>query len=235
MKFLKKQRKGFTLIELLTVIAIIGILAGLASAGIPMAMNKARQMSASSNLRSIAQAIVNLRNEGKVISNSGSEAKKYQATDVAGYAEVLARYAGLTNADVWIVGSDTDGYTSLPKHVLSEIDDGSNELSGNAVSWDVVVNAKKNPKDATGYPIIWLRGLTTSGEWEEDSPFGIGVGMIAFADGHVRQVSNLLSEDDQLSSYDGKSTTSSYMDAIGANSGSGSARKPSVLKGQGAD
>lgn len=236
MKRPNSQRKGFTLIELLTVIAIIGILAGLASAGIPMAMNKARQMSASSNLRSIAQAVVNLRNEGKIISNAGSEAKKYQANDVAGFAEVLALYAGVTTGDVWVVGSDTDGYSSVPKHVLSEITDGTNELSGGAISWDVVANAKKNPKDATGYPIVWLRGLSTSGEWDEDSPFGAGVGMIAFADGHIKQVSNLLSEDDQLSSYDGKSTTSSYTDAIGANSGgSGTARKPTVLKGQGAD
>lgn len=235
MKVLKKQRKGFTLIELLTVIAIIGILAGLASAGIPMAMNTARQMSAQSNLRSIAQAVVSLRNQGKIINNNGSDAKKYQATDVAGFAEVLARYANLTTGETWVVGSDVDGYTSLPKHVLSEINDGTNELSGNAISWDVVVNARRNPKDETGYPIAWLRGLSTSGEWDEDAPFGQGVGMIAFADGHIKKVPNLLSDEDQLSSYDGKSTTSSYQDAIGANASGGSSRKPTVLKGTSAN
>lgn len=237
MKFrAKKQRKGFTLIELLTVIAIIGILAGLASAGIPMAMNAANRMTASNNLRSIAQAVVNLRNEGKIINNNGSDAKKYQATTVAGFAEVLARYASITTAKTWVVGSDEDGYTTFPQHVLSEIDDGTNELEGNAISWDVVANARKNPKDATGYPIAWLRGLQTDGEWEEDAPFGKSYGMIAFADGHVKSVTNLLADDDQLSSYDGKTRTSNYSDAIGANTGgSGNARKPTVLKGQGAN
>lgn len=231
----KKQRKGFTLIELLTVIAIIGILAGLASAGIPMAMNAANQMSASSNLRSIAQAVVNLRHEGKIINNNGSDAKKYQATTVAGYAEVLARYTSVNTGKTWVVGSDEDGYSSgIPQHVLSEIDDGTNELDGNAISWDVVVNARKNPKDATGYPLAWLRGLQTSGEWDDDSPFGKSVGMIAFADGHVKKVTNLLSDEDQLSSYDGKTQTSSYLDAIGANTG-GSAKKPTVLQGQSAN
>ena len=105
MKQLKKSRKGFTLIELLTVIAIIGILAGLASAGIPMAMNKARQMVASNNLRSIAQAIVSIRNEGKIITNNGSDARKYQASDVAGFAEVLARYTSVREGETWVVGS----------------------------------------------------------------------------------------------------------------------------------
>ena len=120
MKQLKKSRKGFTLIELLTVIAIIGILAGLASAGIPMAMNKARQMVASNNLRSIAQAIVSIRNEGKIITNNGSDARKYQASDVAGFAEVLARYTSVREGETWVVGSDVDGYTTVPQHVLSE-------------------------------------------------------------------------------------------------------------------
>ena len=234
MKQLKKSRKGFTLIELLTVIAIIGILAGLASAGIPMAMNKARQMVASNNLRSIAQAIVSIRNEGKIITNNGSDARKYQASDVAGFAEVLARYTSVREGETWVVGSDVDGYTTVPQHVLSEIDDGTNELSGGAISWDVVVNARRNPKDEVGYPIAWLRGLGTDGQWEEDAPFGRAYGLIAFADGHVKSVTNLLAEEDQLSSYDGKSQTSNYMDAIGANSGS-AARKPTVLKGQGAE
>ncbi len=229
---IRKFRRGFTLIELLTVIAIIGILAGLASAGIPMAMTKARQMAASNNLRSIAQAIVTLRNDNKIITNNGSDAKKYQATDVAGFAEVLARYTAVRSGDVWIVGSDVDDYTSIPAHVLSEVDDGTNELSG-AVSWDVVANARRNPKDEVAYPIAWLRGLSTSGEWDEDSPFGKSYGLIAFADGHVRNYTNLLSEDDQLSSYDGKTRTASYQDAIGANSGSSSGHKPTVLKGQG--
>lgn len=235
MKILKKQRKGFTLIELLTVIAIIGILAGLASAGIPMAMNKAKQMGAGNNLRSIAQAVVSLRQDGKIISNAGSDAKKYQASDVAGFAEVLARYTSVRNGDAWVVGDDTDGYTAIPQHVLSEIDDGTNELSGNPISWDVVVNAKRNPKDEVGYPIAWLRGLSTSGEWDEKSPFG-KYGIIAFADGHIKSYSNgnILAEEDQLSSYANASPTSSYMDAIGANTG-GTGRKPTVLKGQGAE
>ncbi len=231
MKIQKSSRKGFTLIELLTVIAIIGILAGLASQAIPMAMNKANQLSASSKLRDISQAIYGLRVDGNII-KQGSDPESYKASTVAEFAEVLARYTGVNKGATWIVGPDEDDYDTVPSHVLSEIDDGTNELSG-AISWSVVVNAKKNGiKDQSAYPVAWLRGLSTGGEWDEDAPFEGKFGLIAFADGHVQSYTNgnLKRDEDKLTSFDGKTTTTSYSDAIGTSSSGNT--KPTVLEGK---
>ncbi len=215
-----KNRKGFTLIELLTVIAIIGILAGLASQAIPAAFGAVRRMSASNNLRQIATAIVSYNQgggaSGRVI-KSGSEPKSGKAGSVAQFAEVLARSQGLTDAAVWYIESDDelDG-AEIPRTVLSETTDGQNQMeSVKPASWAVVVDGKRSPKDATRYPIIWLRGLETSGEWKEEAPFGASHGLIAFADGHVNSVENLLQDDTKLRASDGKTDTSSYQEAIG--------------------
>ena len=232
MKILKKHRKGFTLIELLVVIAIIGILAGLAGAGIPAAMNTVRQMQASAKLRSIGQAYTSYSTSGgktRNISNKGSNPEKGQATSVADYAEVLARYAGLTDARTWYVESDNAIQGEIPMTVLSETTTGSNQLKDvSPISWAVVANAQRNPKNQSGYPMAWLRGLISDGTWAEDAPFGSGVGIILFADGSVQKVSNL-QLDQVMMKADGKGTTSNYQEAITSGSSSGGL-VPTVLE-----
>jgi len=55
-------------------------------------------------------------------------------------------------------------------------------------------------------PLIWTRGLTTTGTWPVDSPWGIG-GHIAYLDGHVLFYTELGEEDGQLvNPSDGKLT-----------------------------
>ncbi|MCD8283374.1 MAG: type II secretion system GspH family protein [Opitutae bacterium] len=223
MKSSKNTRKGFTLIELLAVIAIIGVLAGLVSQAIPAAFGAVRRMSASNNLRQIATAIVSYNQgggaSGRVIKD-GSEPKSGKASSVAEFAEVLARSQGLTDAAVWYIESDDalEDVTEFPRTVLSETTDGSNEMQNvKPASWAVVVNAKRSPKDSTRYPIAWLRGLETSGEWKDDAPFGSSHGIMAFADGHIESPENLLQDETKLRSSDGKNDTSSYQEAIGDN------------------
>lgn len=232
MKNNKKQRKGFTLIELLVVIAIIGILAGLATQAIPAAFSAVNRMRATNNVRSIAQAYINYSQNGpktRNISSKGSNPEKGQANSVADYAEVLARYAELTSGAVWYVDSDNAITGEIPATVLSETTTGSNQLKDvSPISWAVVANAQKSPKNTSGYPIAWLRGLETSGKWAEDAPFGEAHGIIAFADGSVVQVNNL-SIDEVLMRADGKGTTSSYQEAISSGTSSGSLQ-PTVLE-----
>ncbi|MBQ6705682.1 MAG: type II secretion system protein [Opitutales bacterium] len=232
MKNLKKLRKGFTLIELLVVIAIIGILAGLASQAIPAAFNTVYRMRATNNLRSIAQSYINYSQSGakaRNISNKGSNPEKGQASSVADYAEVLARYAGLTSGKVWYVDSDPNLQGEPPATVLSETTSGTNQLKDlSPISWAVVANAQKNPKNQSGYPIAWLRGLSSDGTWDENAPFGANAGIIAFADGSVVQVNNL-QLDEVLMRADGKGTTANYQEAITSGSAGGNL-VPTVLE-----
>lgn len=235
MKKSQNNRKGFTLIELLTVIAIIGILAALAVPTIGIGMDKVRQLVASNNLGQIAKAYVSYMQEGtngRRITNDGDEPERGKASSVASVAEILARRAGLVDAEVWYVASDDNvDSENIPKTVLEEGTDGANQLREvKPISWAVVVNTKKNPKAGkTAYPIAWLRGLQTTGEWDENAPFGAGTGFIAFADGSVRKYANLLSDEDQFRSADGKRSSENYQDAIGAN-GANSGLVPTVLE-----
>lgn len=60
-----KRRAAFTLIELLTVVAIIGILAGIVISGISGVRKKANQVRCLSNLRQVGVAIIAYANDNK--------------------------------------------------------------------------------------------------------------------------------------------------------------------------
>lgn len=214
----KNQRKGFTLIELLTVIAIIGLLAGVLFSVGPAAMKAAQKSAASTSLKQIATSYINFAQGSGRSRNitEGSNPRNGQANSPALYAEVLARYADASSAKAWYIESDDALSSSIvPETVLSNIKDGTNQMqSVSPVSYAVVVNASKNLDDR--YPIIWTRGLKPVGEWEEKSPWGKG-GHIAFGDGHVMWYDNLNLDGNRLTNRENGNETSNYQEAIGTN------------------
>lgn len=214
----KKHRQGFTLIELLTVIAILGLLAGLVAAVIPLANTAAHKSTALSNLRGIIASYGTYVDSNRPITE-GSNAEQGQASSPALFAEVLARYAQLEQGTVWYIEDDPrlDG-KEIPQRVLQNGRDGTNLLQAvSPISWAVVVGASKGRVKSTDYPLVWTRGLETSGKWRDDSPWQGAGGHIAFGDGHVEWYTNLNIAGKRLSHYTTRQETSSYVDAIGEN------------------
>jgi prepilin-type N-terminal cleavage/methylation domain-containing protein len=213
----KRNRQGFTLVELLTVIAIIGILAAVLVPGVQAAMKLARKNAASGNVRQIALSYRIFATQGGKSRSiqEGSNPKNGQASTPAQYAEVLARYADLRSGEIWYIDSDDKlSAQTIPPNVLSQGDDGNNLLqSVSPISWAVVVGASKNLTDQ--YPLIWTRGLDTSGTWKEDSPWRREGGHIAFGDAHVRWYDNLNLDGNRLTNLTNGNETSSYQEAIG--------------------
>lgn len=213
----KNKRSGFTLIELLTVIAILGLLISVLVPTIQIAQTTAKRGVARGDLSSIAKAYYGFATADGKSRNiaEGSDAKKGQANSPALYAEVLARYQDLTSAKLWYIDSDDAITGEIPTNVLSQIKDGTNQLNAvKPISWAVVVQASKNL--TTNYPILWTRGLETSGKWKKESPWGEDGGHIAYGDGHVAWFKDL-NLDKAFVNFKNGSETSSYQEAIGDN------------------
>ena len=96
-------RKGFTLIELLTVIAIIGILAGMLSVVVPLVKMKAAQLDASNNCRQIALAYTAYSGSGTTAKNISLE-KSGTVTRWAVY--LTQKNPEINNAKLWFIASD---------------------------------------------------------------------------------------------------------------------------------
>jgi prepilin-type N-terminal cleavage/methylation domain-containing protein/prepilin-type processing-associated H-X9-DG protein len=208
MKTKSNPRSGFTLIELLTVIAIIGILAAILIPAVGKVREVANKTKSSSNIRSIAVSYATYSTSaGKVRTLT---ANKLERQSVAAVAEFLAKQVDLTDAAIWIIGSDPavtayeqDGNT-LPTTVGYRNATNDFEVTkGNApwndsvpVGYDFALGAGGNDPTSTT-PLLWTRGLSTGGNWGKNSPWGLG-GHIAFLDGHVTFYNDLEGEDGQL-------------------------------------
>jgi prepilin-type N-terminal cleavage/methylation domain-containing protein/prepilin-type processing-associated H-X9-DG protein len=219
---LPKHRRGFTLVEILAVVAIIGLLAGIIGPGIMAARRSAQQGVAMQNLKGIAQACVAYYNSNGPITDDASD-EDSKATSVVKFAEVLAKKGSFGSAAPWYIESEDNGPAGvIPKMVIMN---GSNTMTGvKPTGWAVVVNAKKNKWNRTTYPLLWTRGLTTEGSWnEKTSPWSGEGGHIAFGDGHAAWYAELKSDKNKLIKAEGNdnSTTSSYQEAIGTESSGG--------------
>lgn len=212
-------KKGFTLIELLTVIAIIGILAGIIIPTVGRVRDSAGKTKASNNLRQIANAYALYALSGQRvlnISNDSNDPNRGEATDIANWAGVLAIKSDLYDARVYYVDNDDDAPNVIPPTV-GTWDGTTYSPNANFTDQSVVVVANMSRRAGTTLPVVWTRGLDTAdGTWDTNSPWGTEGGVLAMTDGSVQFYSDLLGDsgDGVLLDFDDRSTTFSVSDAL---------------------
>lgn len=224
MKQKKSANAGFTLIELLTVIAIIGILAAILIPAVGKVRETANKMRSSANIRSIAVSYATYSSSGGRVRTL--TASKLNTKNIHSVAEFLAKQVELYDASVWIIDSD-------PKFIDFENEGGdvpaiigyrdSNNAFQTSTDWSTRVPlgydfalAAGGNDPATTTPLTWTRGLTSSGTWPKDSPWGLG-GHIAYLDGHVQFYNDLEGEDGQLVNPTNGQATSNILDIHSSN------------------
>ncbi len=218
-----KSHKGFTLIELLTVIAIIGILAGILIPAIGNVRKSASQAKSMSNLKQIALAYNTFSSSGgrtRTISDGtyNESTAPTSASSVLEWPLVLAQNGGLVDATVYYVESDPSvtaegGIDTLPKIIGQKDTSGlfvpNSDWTGLATSvigYEMVTGTSANANSSTT-PLLWTKGLKTDGTWDPDvNPWGSDGGHIAFMDGHVTFFQNVAQPPALVDAADGSST-----------------------------
>lgn len=229
MKTQKSPRSGFTLIELLTVIAIIGVLASILIPTVGAVRKQAAKVSSANNIKQIAISFSTFSNSGtrpRVITKGAwSSSNNRSASNMKDWAKVLAFHAEMTDANVWFISSDED--IALYSGVLPRtigVRDGSSfdettewsRISEREISYNAVVGMSPNSPASTT-PLIWTKGLRSSGFWSDTSPWQGEGGHIGFMDGHVEFFPNISDDEYRLApgSASGRSsTTNNIRDAI---------------------
>ncbi len=177
----QKKSKAFTLVELLIVIAIIGVLAALVLPNLSGVLGQGNKTKAMNNARNIAQA--------------------WAASPVSGGASVhiwAAKLAkkekGMNTAAVWILEFDSavqekvDEGLSLPLAVADNKGKVLADFKQFPLSFAVAKSVKTG---GSSIPLLWTRGLTPKGEWDESKSVFPDGGYIAFADGSAKWYNKL--------------------------------------------
>ena len=183
-------RSGFTLIELLTVIAIIGILAGILIPTIGLVRKNAAKTKAASDLRQIATAY-------NAFANSGPRARTMtaaQAPNMGLWAETLASLGGFNEAAGYFVDSASNvaALPTIPQTILDPAGAATALWTAAAdtaaaLSYSAAVGIPPNAR-GTITPLIWTKGVGNAADqsvWAAASPWEGEGGHIGFLDTHV--------------------------------------------------
>jgi len=223
MKNTKTHRSGFTLIELLTVIAIIGILAAILIPAVGKVREVANKSTSSSNMRSIAVSYATYSQSGgrvKVL-NENRLTNAGLSASVQGVAQFLGDEVDLLDASIWRIGVDPEVIATEPNPptVGFRQADGTyqpnNDFSSSPVSYDFVLGVGGSDPTTTT-PLLWTRGLSTAGQWDNETPWGRG-GHIAYLDGHVSFYNDLDGTENGFVSRTDGNLTENYEDALPTN------------------
>lgn len=187
--------RAFTLVELLIVIAIIGVLAGLIFPSLTRVLGVGSQVKSMNNARNIANAWMSY-------AKTGSHMRVINKPDIYQWIKVLADKQDLNNPSIWILDFDPlvasiRGERSMPISIVNKVGTISKlnpEFKAFPISWEVANNVPTNAEANT--PLVWTRGLKSSGTWDEETGvFGAEGGHIAFVDAHVAWYPSLKDED----------------------------------------
>lgn len=209
----QRSDHGFTLIELLTVISIIGLLAAIIIPSVGKVRENAQRAKSASNIRSIAQAYATFSTTSGRLRTIPVNTKTIQE-----WAAFLAKEVDLNEASLYYIESDPAiaSLQSLPLVVGSNNNSTftlDTEFESTPLSYAVVAGIAVNAPASTT-PLIFTRGLTTSGNWTTNSPWGERGGHIGFLDGHVKFYRDLSTNGGELVNYQSKSRTSNINEAV---------------------
>ena len=171
-------------------------------------------------MRSIAVAYATYSQSSgrtRVLNENRLTSKSYPKT-VQGVAQFLGDEADLNDATLWRIDVDPDVIDAEPNPpaVGFRAENGTftadSDFTSSPVSYDFILGVGGNDPTTTT-PLLFTRGLSTDGQWDNDTPWGRG-GHIAFLDAHVTFYNELDDTELGLVNRDTGKLTKNYEEAI---------------------